>query len=140
MVIPLSLELSLFDKLRKFNCPENQLAYKRQHNYYVKPLKKSKEDFYNNLNRKEVTYNKHFWKTIKSNFTDKILKNEKIILVEDDKVITEETDLAKIFKDHFKNIVETLHIERPCKVKLCAKRIYFINSKQFKSHKSHAKV
>ena len=55
-------------------------------------------------------------KTIKPNFTDKVLKDEKIVLVEDDKVITAETDLAKIFKDHFENIVESLHIERPCKV------------------------
>ena len=67
---------------------------------------------------KKVTDNKHFWKTIKPNFTDKVLKDEKIVLVEDDKVITAETDLAKIFKDHFENIVESLHIQRPCKVNL----------------------
>ena len=65
---------------------------------------------------KKVTDNKHFWKTIKPNFTDKVLKDEKIVLVEDDKVITADTDLAEIFKDHFENIVESLHIERPCKV------------------------
>ena len=51
---------------------------------------------------KKVTDNKHFWKTIKPNFTDKILKDEKIILVVDDKVITAETDLTKIFKDTLK--------------------------------------
>ena len=96
----------LLNKLRKFNCPENQLAYKRQRNYCVKLLKRSTKDFYNNLNVKKVTDNKHFWKTIKPNFTDKILKDEKIVLVEDDKVITAETDMAKIFKDDFENIVE----------------------------------
>ena len=62
---------------------------------------------------KELTDRKHFWKAIKSNFTDKALKNEKIVLVEDDKVITAETNLANVFKDHFENIVESLHIERP---------------------------
>ena len=97
----------LLNKLRKFNCPENQLAYKRQRNYCAKLLKRSKKDFYNNLNVKKVTDNKHFWKTIKPNFTDKILRDEKIVLVEDDKVITAETDMAKIFKDDFENIVET---------------------------------
>ena len=39
------------------------------------------------------------------NFTDKILKDEKMILVEDNKVITTETDLATIFKDRLENIV-----------------------------------
>ena len=63
----------------------------------------------------KVTDNIHFWKTIKPNFTNKILKDEKIILTENDKVITAATDLAKIFKDYFENIVENLHIERPCK-------------------------
>ena len=58
---------------------------------------------------KKVTGNKHFWKTFKPNFTDKILKDEKTALVEDHKVITAEADLVKIFKDHFGNIVESLH-------------------------------
>ena len=66
---------------------------------------------------KKVT-DKHFWKAIKPNFTDKVLKDEKIILVEDYKVITVETDLATIFKEHLENFIESLHIERPCKVEL----------------------
>ena len=40
----------LLNKLRKFNCPENQLAYKRQRNYCIKLLKRSEKDFYGNLN------------------------------------------------------------------------------------------
>ena len=85
----------LLNKLRKFNCPEYQLTYKRQRNYCLKLLKRSKKDFYNNLKVKKVTDNKDFWKTIKPNFTDKVLKDEKIVLVEDDKVITADTDLAE---------------------------------------------
>ena len=108
----------LFNKLRKFNCAEYQLGYKRQRNYCVKLLKKSKKFLYNNFNVKKITDNKYFWKTIKPNFTKKVLEDEKVILLEDDKVVTPETDLAKEFKDHFENIVESLHIERPCKVDL----------------------
>ena len=46
----------------------------------------------------------------------KVLKDERIVLVEEDQVITADTDLAEIFKDHLENIVESLHNERPCKV------------------------
>ena len=92
----------LLNEPRKVNCLENQLAYKRQHNYCIKLLKISKKDVYNNLNVKKVTDNKHFQKPMKPHFTDKILKDEKSILVENDKVITEEIDLAKIFKDHLR--------------------------------------
>ena len=86
-------------------------------------MKESKKDFYNNLKVIKVTDKKHFSKIIKPNFTDKILNDEDIIVVEDDKVITAETELAKIFKDHFENIVENLHIERPCKVDLDKKSV-----------------
>ena len=56
-----------------------------------------------------VTDNKQLQKTIKPNFTDKILKDKKIFVVEDDKAVTAETDLAKIFKNNFENIIECLH-------------------------------
>ena len=46
--------------IMKFNCTENQLAYKRQRTYCVKLLKKSKKDFYNYLNVKKLTDNKNF--------------------------------------------------------------------------------
>ena len=76
--------------------------------FCVKLLRKSKKNFYNNLNVKRITDNRKFWQTIKPNFTDKTLKYERITLVEGGKVITEEKDAVKLFKDHFEKIVETL--------------------------------
>ena len=46
-------------------------------------------------------------------FTDKTHKDERITLVDGDKVITEEKDVVKKFKDYFENIVETLKTGRP---------------------------
>ena len=62
---------------------------------------------------KRISDNRKFWQIIKPNCTDKILKDERITLVAGDKVITEEKDVVKIFKDHFEKIVETLKIDRP---------------------------
>ena len=62
---------------------------------------------------KRISDNRKFWQIIKPNCTDKTLKDERITLVEGDKVITEEKDVVKIFKDHFEKIVETLKIDRP---------------------------
>ena len=47
------------------------------------------------------------------NFTDKTLKDERITLVDRDKIITEEKDVVKKFKDHFEKSVETLKIDHP---------------------------
>ena len=97
----------LLNKYRKYNSAENLFAYKRQRNLCVK------KDFCNNLNVKRITDNRKFWQTIKPNFTDKTLRDERITLVEGDKVITEEKHVVKTFKDHFEKIVETLKIDHP---------------------------
>ena len=88
---------------------------------------------------KKVRDNRHCWKTIKPNFPDKVLNDEKIVLVEDGKVITAETDLAKIFKDHFENILESLHTECPCKVDFGREPIATA-IKNFSQHQSILKI
>ena len=103
----------LLNKYRKDNSAGNLFAYKRQKKICVKLLRKSKKNFYNNLSVKRITDNGKFRQTIKSNCIDKTLKDERITLVKGDKVITEEKDVVKIFKDHFEKIVETLKIDRP---------------------------
>ena len=80
----------LLNKYRKNNSPGNLFTYRRQRNLCGKLLRKSKKVFYNYLNVKRITNNRKFWQTIKPNFTDKILKDERITLVDGDKVITEE--------------------------------------------------
>ena len=103
----------LLNKYRRNNSAGNLFAYKRQRNFCVNLLRKLKKNFYNNFNVKRITDNRKFRQTIKPNCTDKTLKDERITLVEGDKVITEEKYLVKIFKDHFEKIVETLKIDRP---------------------------
>ena len=98
---------------RKDNSAGNLVAYKRLRNLCVALQKKSKKVFYNNLNVKRITDNRKFWQTIKPNFTDKTLKDERITLDDGDKVITEEKDVVKKFKDHFEKILETSKITVP---------------------------
>ena len=86
----------LLNKYRKDNSAEER-------NLCVKLLRKSNV-FYNNLNVKRITDNRKFWQTIKPNFIDKTLKDERITFVDEDKVIIEENDVAKNFKDHFEKI------------------------------------
>ena len=54
--------------------------YKRQINFCVKLLRKTKKLFYNNLNVKYITENKIFWKIVKHSFIDKTLKDERITI------------------------------------------------------------
>ena len=68
---------NLLNKYRKDNSGQNLFTYKRLRNFCVKLLRKSKKDFYNNLNVKRITDNRKFQQTVKVNFTDKTLKNER---------------------------------------------------------------
>ena len=60
----------------------------------------------------KITDNKYFWKTVKRNFTEKRLKDEKIVLVESDTTIQEENEVAEIFQSYFEEIVCGLNIKR----------------------------
>ena len=88
----------LHNRYRKDESAGNQFAYKR---LCVKLLRKSKKVFYNNLNVKIIDNrndSRKFRQTIKLNFTDKTLKDERISLVDGHQVITEEKNIAKKFK------------------------------------------
>ena len=54
----------------------------------------------------------NFGKLSKPNFTDKTLKDERVILVDGDKFVKEEKDVKK-FTNHFEIIVEALKIDCP---------------------------
>ena len=77
--------------------------------------------------------------TIKSNFTDKALKDERITLVDGGNVVKEEKDVVKKFKDHFEKIVETLKIDRPILPDLSDDRVHnsIVN---FSKHASVIKI
>ena len=102
----------LLNKFRKENSFLNELAYKRKHNFCAKLIKKRKRNFYNNLNVNKITDNKSFWKTVKPNFTEKTLKDEKIVLVGNDTTISEEKEVAEIFRSYFDGILDGLNIKR----------------------------
>ena len=44
---------------------ENKKKYTKQRNYCVSLLRKSKREYYSNLDVKSITDNKTFWKTVK---------------------------------------------------------------------------
>ena len=101
----------LLNRYRKEKTEATRSAYKRQRNFCVKLLRKTKKEFYNNLNVKYITKNKLFWKAVKPSFTDKTLRDERITLVENNKVVSDESKLVEIFSKYFGNIVQNLGID-----------------------------
>ena len=102
----------LLNKFRKENSFINELEYKRQRNFCTTLIKKTKRNFYNNLNVNKITDNKSFWKNVKPSFTEKTLKDEKIVLTENDTTFLEKNKIAGIFRSYFDGIADGLNIKR----------------------------
>ena len=79
-------------------------AYNKQRNYVVSLLRNEKKNFYSSLDTKVVTDNRTFWKTVKPLLSEKVTKHSKINLVEDDKIISRDDQIAKKFSEYFINI------------------------------------
>ena len=57
-----------------------------------------------------VIDNKKFWRTVKPFFTDKVQITPSITLIENEKLITDEIEIAEIFNVFFTNIIDTIDI------------------------------
>ena len=85
----------------------NEKLYKRQRNKCVLIRKKSIKQYFSNITSKGIVTNREFWKTMKPFFTNKgCLDNCDIILRDDKKMISDDKRLAKLFNEHYINIVE----------------------------------
>ena len=89
---------------------ENMRKLKKQRNFCVKLLRETKKDFYSNLDARQITDNRKFWKNVKPLFSTKTINASNIILFDNDKIIRNEADVAEKFNNYFSNVVETLNI------------------------------
>ena len=79
-------------------------AYNKQRNYVVSLMRKEKKEFYGNLNTGVLTENRTFWKTVKPFLAEKSKKFSKITLIEDNQIIPQDKQIAKIFNEYFVSI------------------------------------
>ena len=66
--------------------------------------------FYGNLNEKDITDNKKFWRKVKPFLSDKSIDSDKIHLSENGELINSKTKTAEVLNDFFSNIVKNLKI------------------------------
>jgi len=128
----------LLNQYRKEDTIENKIAYNKQRNYCVSLNRKTKKDFYNKLDVKKITDNKQFWKTVKPFFSNKTVNSEKITLIENDEVISDDQEIANKFSNFYASVVENLGIDNQ-NMKLNDEDIENVIGK-FKNHPSILKI
>ena len=77
----------LRNKFLKDRSEENKKKYSKQRNYCVSLLRKSKSNYFGNLNEKNINDNKTFWKTIKPFLSDKVRLANKMTLIDNEEII-----------------------------------------------------
>ena len=100
----------LKNKYLKDKTEENRLLYTQQRNRCVSLLRKTKVNYYGNLNVKDITDNKKIRKTVKPFLPDKSKTSDKIHLNENGKLLNSEFETAEVLNTFFSNIVKNLKI------------------------------
>ena len=104
------LRSKLRNRYNKVRTEENERAFKKQRNYCVKLLRKTKRNYYQNLDLKNLSDNRKFWKTVKPIFSGKVQTSSSVTLVENNQVISNDTAIAEIFNEYFVNITGSLNV------------------------------
>ena len=85
------------------------ISFKKQRNFVSALIRKEKKTFFSDIAVEPGE--KKFWKICKPYLNNKIdFTNDRISLLEDGKLISEESKVAHIFNLHFSNILGTLNI------------------------------
>ena len=98
---------NLKNKYLKSKSKTNRQRFVKQRNLYVCLLRETKGCYYSNLNEKNVIDNQKSLKTVKPILSNKFVNSEKITLVDNEKIITNDKEIAKVLNDFFSNIIET---------------------------------
>ena len=106
------LRTKLRNKFLKYRSNENKKNCVKPRNHCVSLLRKTKREYYSNLDQKNICDSKTFWKTVKPMLSKKIKSNERITLIENDEIIKTEKGTAEVLNVFFSNIVQNLHIQQ----------------------------
>ena len=73
-------------------------------------MQKSKREFFGSLNETHLSDNKKLWGAVTPLLSNKVVYNDRITLLEDEKIIENDKNTACILKELFCNIITTLWI------------------------------
>ena len=83
------------------------MIIEKKRNLCVAFARRTKQQYFPSLDLRLIAGNKKFWKTVKPLFSDKISHEDIISLTEDGKTITEDLQMAEIFKNYFSNVTRS---------------------------------
>ena len=115
----------LRSKYLKKRSETNRLAYTKQRDLCVSLSRKTKKEYYANLNEKDIADNRKFWQTVKALFSDQVKSKEKITLVQSEMVSTEDEKNAELLNAFFSSAVSNQNIPEDSAINILAESMSF---------------
>ena len=91
----------LQNRYYKLKTEESLICFKRQRNYCNRLYRRERKNFYSKLNVTNFFDNKKFWKNIKPFLSDKGISNTNITLIEDNRIISNDLEVADTLSIYF---------------------------------------
>ena len=96
----------------KHRSDENRRLFQKQRNMCVSLLRKAKKEYFSPSNINKVVEHKSFWKIVKPFLSNKTISSEKITIINDDELITDELKVANTLNDFFSSIITSLDLPK----------------------------
>ena len=96
------------NKANKTGNENDILKYKKQRNYVTSLNRKTQKSYFKNLNPNEIKSSKSFFKTFKPYFSNKYTHAEKLLLVQNNDIISDDKSIAEHFNNYFVHITDAL--------------------------------
>ena len=100
---------NLRKKYLKRRTKEDPQSHAKQKHLCASLFKKTKTSYYSTLNETNVIGKQKFRKTVTPMLSNKLFNNEKIILVKNEKIITDDKEIAKDLHEFFSNVINFLN-------------------------------
>ena len=95
----------LDSKYLKNRAIDSKTTFKNQKNFSIKPyIRKSKKNFFSDLELNKITDNKLFQKTVKLLLSDTCIQFPTIFFVNNENVISDDFEFAETFNSYFEKI------------------------------------
>ena len=102
----------LRNKFLKTRHVSGKQAYNKQRNHCISLLREEDANYYTNLDIKDVTKRKAFWRRKKPYLSNKSKSCEAIVLPDKDKLNTDDDEVVKTSDNLFINVVKDLGVRR----------------------------
>ena len=102
----------LHNKFNKSRTSANLQNYKKQRNKCTRVLRNAKQQYFNNLNSKNTTDTKRFWKTVKPLLSNKSKTANTITLNENNRIIKDNNKISHTLNKYFAHLTSTLKLKK----------------------------